>query len=137
MKPKTRKKPTRKKTRTRIGTRALSLLAALLLCCLAASAGGEQNSYAVVAGTVFSEPGFTLPGAGVMLRTTVLPPGVKRAKPLTTRSDGRGEFAFHVPAGKAEYSVSVQAEGFLGEEKPAKIEYKERVDIYFTLRAVK
>jgi hypothetical protein len=48
-----------------------------------------------------------------------------------------GEYAFRVPRGKAEYSVSVKADGFVGEEKPAKIESEERVDIYFTLRAVK
>lgn len=112
-------------------------MALLLLCLCGVSAEGEQKSYAVVAGTVFREPGFTLPGAEVVLRTTVSPPGVKSKKPLATRSDARGEFAFHVPAAKAEYSVVVKADGFLGEEKPAKIEFEERVDIYFTLRAVK
>jgi hypothetical protein len=137
MKKRTRKKSRRKKTRTRIGTRPLLLLALLLLCFFGASGAQKQKSYAVVAGTVFRDPGFTLPGAEVVLRTTVPPPGVKPSKPLTTRSDGRGEFAFHVPAGRAEYSVVVKAEGFLGEEKPAKIEFEERVDIYFTLRAVK
>jgi hypothetical protein len=136
MKTQTRKKP-RKKTRTRIGTRPLSLLALLLLCLFGAAAGEKQKSFAVIAGTVFHEPGFTLPGAEVVLRMTVPPPGVKHPKSLTTHSDGRGEFAFHVPAGRAEYSVSVKAEGFVGEEKPAKIDSDERVDIYFTLRAVK
>jgi len=137
MKKPTRKKPTKRKTRTRIGTRLLPFLALLLLCLVEASAGAGQKSYAVVAGTVFREPGFTLPGAEVVLRMTVPPPGVKRPKPLTVRSDGRGEFAFHVPAGKAEYLLSVKADGFLGEEKPVMIESEERVDIYFTLRAVK
>jgi hypothetical protein len=113
------------------------LLALLLLCVFGASAGEKQKSYAVVAGTVFREPGFTLPGAEVVLRMTVPPPGVKHPKPLTARSDGRGEYAFHLPPGRAEYSVSVKADGFVGEEKPAKIESEERVDIYFTLRAVK
>jgi hypothetical protein len=86
---------------------------------------------------VFREPGFTLPGAEVVLRTTVPPPGVKHPKALMARSDGRGEYAFHVPPGKAEYSISVKADGFVGEEKPVKIESEERVDVYFTLRAVK
>jgi hypothetical protein len=112
-------------------------LALLLLCCVGAAAGGKQKSYAVIAGTVFREPGFTLAGAEVVLQMTAPPPGVKRPKALTARSDGRGEFAFHVPAGKAEYSVSVKAEGYVDEEKPAKIESEERVDIFFTLRAVK
>jgi hypothetical protein len=137
MKTQTRKKTTKKKTRTRIGTRPLLLLALLLLCFFGASAADKQKSYAVVAGTVFREPGFTLPGAEVVLRMTTPPAGVKHPKPLTVRSDGRGEYAFHVPPGRAEYSVSVKADGFVGEEKPAKIESEERVDIYFTLRAVK
>jgi hypothetical protein len=125
------------KTKTRSGIRPLPILAILLLC-LAGVAGGEkQKAYAVVAGTVFHEPGFVLPGAEVVLRATVLPPGVKRLKTLTARSDGRGEFAFHVPAGKSEYLLSVKAEGYLGEEKPVKVESEERVDTYFTLRAVK
>jgi hypothetical protein len=137
MKMQTRKKRKRKKTRTRIGISPLSILVLLFLFLCGASAGDKQKSYAVIAGTVFREPGFTLSGAEVVLRMTTPPPGVKRPKPLLTRSDGRGEFAFHVPAGKAEYSVSVKAEGFLGEEKSAKIDFEERVDIYFTLRAVK
>jgi len=137
MKTQTRKKTRKKKTRTRIGTRPLLLLALLLLCCFGASAGEKQKSYAVVAGTVFREPGFALPGAEVVLRMTVPPPGAKHPKSLAARSDGMGEYAFRVPPGKAEYSVSVKADGFVGEEKPAKIESEERVDIYFTLRAVK
>lgn len=112
-------------------------MALLLLCLCGAAAGEKQKSYAVIAGTVFREPGFTLSGAEVVLRVTTPPPSAKRPKSLTARSDGRGEFAFHVPAGKSEYSVSVKAEGFVGEEKPAKIESEERVDIFFTLRAVK
>ncbi len=133
----TKKRPRRKKTRTRIGTKLLRLTALLLLCFFGASAGDKPKAYAVVAGTVFRESGFVFSGAEVILQTTVPPPGVKHAKPLSLRSDARGEFAFHVPAGKAEYSVSVKAKGFVGEEKPAKIESEERVDIYFTLRAVK
>ena len=123
--------------RKRSGTRAFSLLALLLLCFFGASAAEKQKAFAVVAGTVFREPGFTLSGAEVVLRMTIPPAGVKHPKPLAARSDGRGEYAFHVPPGKAEYSVSVKADGFVGEEKPAKIESDERVDIYFTLRAVK
>lgn len=110
---------------------------ALLLTCLASGIAAEKpKAYAVVAGTIFREPGFVLPNAEVVLRMAA-PPGVKHPKPLATRSDGRGEYAFRVPAGKAEYAISVKADGFMGEEKPAKVEYDERVDIYFTLRAVK
>ena len=127
----------KRKTRKRTGIRILSLLALVLLCVAGLAAREKPKPYAVIAGTVFREPGFVLPNAEVELRMTVPPPGVKHAKTLTTRSDGRGEYAFRLPAGKAEYAVSVKAGGFIGEEKPAKIESEERVDIYFTLRAVK
>ena len=127
----------KRKTRKRTGIRLLSLLALALLCIASLAARERSKAYAVVAGTVFREPGFVLPNAEVELRMTVAPLGVKRAKTLATRSDGRGEYAFRLPAGKAEYAVSVKADGFISEEKPAKIELEERVDIYFTLRAVK
>ncbi len=112
-------------------------MALAFLCAAGLAAEEKSKPYAVVAGTVFREPGFVLPKAEVALKMTVPPPGVKHPKTLTTRSDERGEYAFRVPAGKAEYAVSVKAGGFVGEEKPAKIESEERVDIYFTLRAVK
>ncbi len=126
-----------RKTRKRTGTSLLALLALAFLGAAGLAAEEKPKAYAVVAGTVFREPGFVLPRAEVALRMTAPPPGVKRSKTLTTRSDDRGEYAFRVPAGKAEYAVSVKADGFVGEEKPAKIESEERVDIYFTLQAVK
>ena len=126
-----------KRTKKRIGARLQALLALALLGTATLAAGDKPKPYAVVAGTVFREPGFALPRAEVALRVTVPPPGVKHAKTLVTKCDERGEYAFRVPAGKAEYAVSVKAEGFIGEEKPVKVESEERVDIYFTLRAVK
>jgi len=115
----------------------LALLALALLCLGSLAAREKPKAYAVIAGTVFREPGFALPDAEVTLRATVPPPGVKHLKPQTLRANGRGEYAFHVPAGKGEYVISVKADGFAGDEKPATIESEERVDVYFTLRAVK
>jgi hypothetical protein len=112
-------------------------LALVLLCVASLAAREKPKPYAVVAGTVFREPGFVLPNAEVELRMVVPPPGVKHAKALSARSDARGEYAFHVPAGKGEYAIRVKANGYIGEEKPATIESEERVDVYFTLRAVK
>lgn len=127
----------KRKTRKKTGIRLLAVLALMLACLAGGIAAEKPKAYAVVAGTVFREPGFVLPNAEVVLRMAAPPPGVKHPKPLATRSDGRGEYAFRVPAGKAEYAISVKADGFIGEEKPAKVESEERVDIYFTLRAVK
>jgi hypothetical protein len=124
----------------RIGRTNLGLLLALaagLATPTGALAGPKTEAYAVVAGTVFREPGFALHGAEVRLQVKTPPEGVKRLKPQKAVSDGRGEFAFRVPAGKAEYTISVRAAGFVGEQKPASVTADERVDVYFELRAVK
>lgn len=122
----------------RIGRTDLWLLL-VLAAGLATSAGAGQQpqAYAVVAGTVFREPGYALAGAAARLRVKTPPPGVKRLRPQEAVSDARGEFAFRVPPGKAEYMVSVQAAGYVGEEKPANVTSDERVDVFFELRAAK
>ena len=128
------------KTATTRPTRICRLgfgLALALLAVVPAAAGEKRLAYAVVAGTVFQEPGFALPGARVVLTAKSLPPGVKRFKPLEIRSDVRGEYAFHVPPGKTDYVVAVSRDGFVGQEKPAHVETDERVDVYFELKAVK
>jgi hypothetical protein len=92
--------------------------------------------YAVVAGTVFREPGFALPQARVRLRV-LQPPAVKK-KPRDRQllSDARGEFAFRLPAGAARYRLEVSAEGFVPQEKEVAVAADERVDSYFELKAV-
>jgi hypothetical protein len=54
---------------------------------------------------------------------------------MKTTSDGRGEFAFRIPAGKAVYTVSVRAEGHQPAEKDVSVGGDERVDVYFELKA--
>ena len=122
----------------RIGRIELGLVLVLTLG-LAASAGAGQprGDYAVVAGTVFRDTGFAFRGATVRLLVKTPPPGVKHLRPQRAVSDARGEFAFHVPPGKAEYTVSVQAAGYAGAEKPASVTADERVDVFFELKAAK
>jgi len=120
----------------RIGAE-LCLLAVLTAQAVPAGAGDKRQAYAVVAGTVFQDAGFALPGAQVQLKAKTPPEGIKPPKPQKAVSDGRGEFAFHVPAGKAEYIVSVKAAGYSSEEKTASVSADERVDVYFQLKAVK
>ena len=70
----------------------------------------------VITGTVFTESGFSLPGATIR---------VNRAGERKTRgeavSDRRGEFGVRVPPG-AEYEVQVKAKGF--EEQTQKVDGK-------------
>jgi len=113
-----------------VGTKLVgSKLAVLLLCGLLSSAAGKKpEPYAVVAGTVFREDGFSLPGASV----TLLPKDAPKGKKLEAMSDARGEFAFRVPAGAAAYVVKAARKGFQPAEKEAS---EGRVDVTLILSA--
>jgi len=129
----------KRKLRTTSGAR---LLAACLLLLAPAAAGGDKDKKevqpALIAGTVFRDPGFALARAEVVLTVKTPPEGVKAPKAQKTQSDARGEFYFRVPPVKGEYLVSVRAPGFTGEEKVAAVSGgPERVDLYFTLKPVK
>src|SRR5689334_23863138 len=54
----------------------------------------EAEPYAVIAGTVFRDPGFAQPGASVVLALKSAP----GKKLLEVTSSPRGEFTFRVPA---------------------------------------
>ena len=107
-----------------------SKLAVLLVCGLLSSAAGKKaEPYAVVAGTVFREDGFSLPGASV----TLLPKDAPKGKKLEAMSDARGEFAFRVPAAAAAYVVKAARKGFQPAEKEASVSGEGRVDVTLIL----
>lgn len=90
------------------GSKFAPLLAtcAVLGCVLLLRAADRNEApHAVVAGTVFRENGFSLPGAAVTLAVKEAP-GVstKKMKKLQSVSDPRGEFAFRVPPGRERMS---------------------------------
>src|SRR5579863_712956 len=106
----TRTRRMRRTRRTKTGSSVVgSKLAVLLVYGLVSSAGGKKaEPYAVVAGTVFREDGFSLSGASV----TLLPKDAPKGKKLEAVSDARGEFAFRVPAGATAYTVKAARKGF-------------------------
>ena len=119
----------------RIGS---SLVLLIALAMVAAYAGEKKGAapYALVAGTVFREPGFALSGADVI----VVPNPADRQVPvkikkLEARSDARGEFAFRVPPVPMRYTIRVSAKGYQPEEKSVSVEGEQRADATFTLRA--
>jgi hypothetical protein len=110
---------------------------ALLGCALLLGAADKNDApHAVVAGTVFRENGFSLPGATVTL-TVKDAPGVPKtkAKKLQSVSDSRGEFAFRVPPGAATYVVRASLKGFQAIEKEASVSGEERVEVTLMLPA--
>ncbi len=119
---------TKKKTRMRIGSKLAAAFCALLLLTAAQKNDGR---HAVVAGTVFRESGFSLPGATVTLGVKDAP----KVKKLQSLSDARGEFAFRVPAEAAVYVVRASLKGFQPVEKEAVVAGEERVEVTLALPA--
>lgn len=112
---------------------ALMMTTALLGCASMLGAADKNDApHAVVAGTVFRENGFSLPGATV---TLVVKDANKKAKKLQSVSDSRGEFAFRVPPGAATYVVRASTKGFQAVEKEASVSGEERVEVTLMLPA--
>lgn len=126
----------RRKTTRKTGGRAFLAHLLLLLFSLAlAGLAGQKPEPAVIAGTVFRDPGFALPGAEVELLPLSPASGRKKPKPALARADSRGEFSFQVPPVQAEYKVTARAKGFLPEERIVKLSGgPERLDVYVTLK---
>lgn len=92
--------------------------------------------HAVVAGTVFRDNGFSLPGAAVTLAMKDAPGAPKRKmRTLQSVSDGRGEFAFRVYPAAATYLVRASLKGFQSVEKEASVAGEERVEVTLVLPA--
>lgn len=115
---------------------SLLLIAALIL---PAWGAGKKKAvaepYALVAGTVFREPGYALPEAQV----TVIPNPEEgqapvKIKKLQALSDARGEFAFRVPSVPMRYTIKVSAKGYHPEEKSASVQGDDRTEVTFELR---
>jgi hypothetical protein len=82
---------------------------------------------------VFREPGFAIPGAEVQLALSPPTEAGSKTKKLKTATDARGEFVFHVPAGRAEYVVSTTAKGFKSQQKTVSVQAAERIEVTFLL----
>ena len=95
-----------------------------------------QNSaaYAVIAGTVFREDGFALPGARVtLIRKPESASKARKAKAQEMAANFRGEFAFRVPPEDAGYMVRASAKGFVSAEKELEMRDGNRLDVTLSL----
>ena len=119
-------------------SKLVPLMAAALWGCALLLCAADRNDapHAVVAGTVFRENGFSLPGAEVTLAVKD-EPGVPKRKmrKLQSVSDPRGEFAFRVSPGAATYVVRASMKGFQSIEKEASVSGEERVEVTLVLPA--
>jgi hypothetical protein len=130
----------RKKKKRTSGSRlaGLLLLLAVPAAGLPAAAGGDRKAvpFALIAGSVFRETGFSLAGAEIFLEAApdLQPPS--KFKRIKAVADARGEFAVRVPAAPMRYTVSVKAVGYRPERKEVSIQGEERVDLIFRLEPV-
>ncbi|MFN0105036.1 MAG: carboxypeptidase-like regulatory domain-containing protein [Bryobacteraceae bacterium] len=125
----------RKKKPTKIGASTARRTALVLLLTAGLAAADKKKGKklaAVIAGTVFRDPGFAVAGAAIEL-IEVRTDG-KKARSRKSITDGRGEFAFQVPPAEQRYKVKASAKGLLPEEKEATAAPGVRMDVFFTLK---
>jgi hypothetical protein len=80
--------------------------------------------YAVLAGTVFRDPGFAQPGATVIVTRKDEP----KKKLVEGVSNSRGEFSFRVPPGPVTYVVTATLKGFKEERQEFEVSGEEQVN---------
>jgi len=101
------------------------LLPALCLTQVLMAQGRQKvEPEAVIAGTVFRDPGFAQPGASVVLALKSAP--AKKLQRLI--SSPRGEFTFRVPAGANSYVVSATLKGFQTARQEIDIQGEEQIN---------
>ena len=129
----------KRRRRTKIGS-SLLLLAGVWCCAPglprpaeAATKHARPGEYVLVAGTVFRDPGFALPGAEVTVASVPPPDSHQKLRKWKATSDNRGEFAIRVPPGAVQYTVSVTCKGFGSAQKTVSVEGQDRTDVTFVL----
>jgi len=83
-----------------------------------------QAPTAVIAGTVFRDPGFAQPGASVVLALKSAP----TKKMQQQISSPRGEFAFRIAAGPNTYLVTATLKGFQAAREEIEIQGQEQIN---------
>jgi hypothetical protein len=129
---KTRKK--KKRRRKKIGISLLLLLICILPLARAGKKTAEPDSFALVSGTVFRDPGFALPNATVTLTPNPSPGSspikIKKQQGVT---NSRGEFVFRVPTASMRYTIRAAAKGYREDEKSVDVEGETRVEVTLSL----
>lgn len=106
-------------------------------------AAPKKQAVAVIAGTVFRDPGFSFPAVLVQLEpkpdpaTSSTQKRSAKVKKMKAVSDSRGEFGFRVPATPMRYTLTFEATGHRPETREVTISGEERQDIYVTLKPAK
>ena len=128
------KKRKKRKRRKRIGISLLLLLIGILPLAQAGKKTAEPESYALVSGTGFRDPGFALPNATVTLTPNPSPGSspmkIKKQQGVT---NSRGEFVFRVSTTGMRYTVRAAAKGYREDEKSVDVEGETRLEVTLSL----
>ncbi|MBS1875050.1 MAG: carboxypeptidase regulatory-like domain-containing protein [Acidobacteria bacterium] len=87
--------------------------------------------FALIAVSVFREPGFAVPGAEIELA----PAADEKFKKLKVTGDSRGEYVFRVPTPAARYAISASGKGLKTQTKTLAVEGEGRFDVTFMLES--
>ena len=127
---------TRRTKRLRLPSRSFFPVFILLSNFLLAGGSLAQNKpgkkpapYAIVAGTVFRDPGFAQPGAAVVLALKSAP-GKKLQEHI---SSPRGEVSFRVPPGPNTYVLTASLKGFQTARQEIEIQGEEQMNVSLLL----
>ena len=91
----------------------------------------KQQPYCLLFGTVFDETGRLVRGATIEVRAKDSKGGKKRWE---SQTGIQGEFAVHLPAGKAVYTVEARAPGLEPDRQEVEFSVDERVDVVLHLK---
>ncbi len=100
---------------------------------VAAGRSGKTEPFALIAGSVFRDTGFSLTGAELTVEPAPEAKPPSKFKRIKTVTDARGEFAVRVPAAPMRYTVSVKAPRYRLDKKEVWIQGEERVELFFRL----
>ena len=99
----------------------------------AAGKSGKPEPFALIAGSVFRDTGFSLAGAELTVEPAPEAKVPSKFKRIKTVTDARGEFAVRVPSVPMRYTVSVKARRYRLDRKEVSIQGEERVELLFRL----
>ncbi|MCX6638288.1 MAG: hypothetical protein NT090_24820 [Acidobacteria bacterium] len=126
----------RKRKRTSGNSPSRFLLAFAILTAGALAAAGKSGKpepFALIAGSVFRDTGFSLAGAELTVEPAPEAKTSSKFKRIKTVTDARGEFAVRVPTTPMRYTVSVKAHRYRLDKKEVSIQGEGRVELFFRL----
>jgi len=135
---------TKRTTKTTNGSKVRLLGLILVLLTAKGSAAKDKNkakaagqAFAVVAGTVYRDPGFALEGVAVTVTPESNEQGGVKFKKEQAATNHRGEFAVRVPPVPMNYRVDVKLNGYQPQSQAVQIEGEQRKELSFVLEPQK